>query len=104
MTVSTTLRVVDKVKFSSASFKVDQSDNTPSNFDQKVTYPDKINKIKDGTDGLSLFVNVEAKFEKSTEKPSQVYVSLRKQSGGKGQSSTSNLAVNSYGELDSKKS
>lgn len=74
------------------------SKNVPSNYDDKVAYPKKISKLKDGQDGYSLFLAVDAKFAKSAEKPRQVYVSLKKQSTG----DSLNLAINSYGTINSK--
>jgi hypothetical protein len=70
----------------------------PKEYDDKVSYPKKISKLKDGQDGYSLFLSIDAKFAKSSEKPSQVYVSLKKQPSV----DSVNLAVNSYGSLDSK--
>jgi hypothetical protein len=43
--------------------------NVPSSFDEKVAYPKKISKLKDGQDGYSLFLAIDAQFTKSTEKP-----------------------------------
>jgi hypothetical protein len=61
--------VVDKIKINSAAYKVDLTKNVPSSYDDKVAYPKKINKIKDGQDGYSLFLAIDAQFAKSTEKP-----------------------------------
>ena len=51
----------------SAGYRLDI--NKPSKYDDRVEYPDKVRNFKDANDRQSLFLEVDAKFDKSTDKP-----------------------------------
>jgi len=68
--LSSSLKVVDKLKVSSASYsyvpaRVFPSDELP----KSISYPDKLSGIKDIQEGQYLHLAVKAGFEKSSETP-----------------------------------
>lgn len=86
--------VSDKIKFSSVQYSVVQKSSIPSKFDGKIEYPKSIEGIRQGQDDYFIHLAIDAGFTKSSEKPSQVFFSLRRKSSEK------SLAINSYGKLN----
>ena len=91
---SPTVVVSDKIKFSTVQYSVVQRSSFPAKFDGKAEYPRAIENIRQGQDDYFIHLAVDASFTKSSEKPSQVFFSLRRKSSEK------SLSINSYGKLN----
>ena len=89
-----TVTLFDKIKLSAVQYSVVQKSSFPSKFDGKTEYPKTIDNIRQGQDDYFIHLAVDASFTKSSEKPSQVFFSLRRKSSEK------SLSVNSYGKLN----
>lgn len=59
-TLSSTIRVIDKLRINSVDYKLNTIKSFPSKLDSTVTYPNKITNLKEGTDGHYLHLAVNA--------------------------------------------
>jgi hypothetical protein len=91
---SPSVSVSDKIKFKAVQYSVVQKSSFPSKFDGKTEYPRPIENIRQGQDDFFIHLAVDVGFTKSSEKPSQVFFSLKRKSNEK------SLSINSYGKLN----
>jgi Oligosaccharyltransferase subunit Ribophorin II len=90
------LTVADQLAFQSAQYTVATGSKAPSKWENKVEYPRQITAMKQATDDNFIHMSVQVGFTHSTsERPAQVYLSLRRKSGDE-----RSLWVNSYGKLN----
>lgn len=69
LTLTQTIKVVDKITIKSVSYKLGSTKTFPSKLEDTVKYPAKLTGVKEANDGQYLHLTVSAKFEKSTETP-----------------------------------
>lgn len=80
ITLTTSIRVRDKIKIRSVHYQINEKQEIPMKFEATVNFPNLINKVLEVHEGKNLHFVIEAGFEKSKKKPQQVYVSLVKKS------------------------
>lgn len=92
---SPVLVLTDKLTIQQVQYSVSKTSAFPSSFEGKVENQGKITQIKQASDDHYIHFAVKAGFVRATsERPSQVYVSLKRR-GGEG-----SLAINGYGSLN----
>lgn len=77
----------------SIKYAVIQNSKFPSKFDGNVDYPSKIQSIRQAQDEFFIHISVNAAFQKSNEKISQVYFSVKRKVPG-------SVQINAYGKFN----